>query len=163
MMKYLIVLKWQVPRFCQRQNSSVFVLGKNFFWAQSWRLIAVSQPTLSFVTSSVKYFLSLTVPFSGFHFILCNSCPFLAHQLSLPYAKYWNCAHSEFFPRRGSSCDTMDHHLNALPLLPLPRPPLQWCISKGLVIIFVYKYGMQNTDCKRLTVGIMQNGSATVF
>ena len=29
--------------------------GKNSFWAHSWRLIAINQPTLSFVTYSVKY------------------------------------------------------------------------------------------------------------
>ena len=48
--------------------------GKNSFWAQSWRLIAVNQPTLSFV--SVKYFFSLAVPFTWFHLILCNTGPF---------------------------------------------------------------------------------------
>ena len=45
------------------------------FWAQSWRLIAVNQSTLSFVTYSVKYFFSLTVPFIWFHLILCNTDP----------------------------------------------------------------------------------------
>ena len=36
--------------------------------------------------------------FTWFHLILCNTGPILAHQLSLPYAKHWNCALSEFFP-----------------------------------------------------------------
>ena len=48
---------------------------------------------LSFVTYSVKYFLSITGSFTWFHLILCNTSPF-----DLPYAKYGNCAHSEFFP-----------------------------------------------------------------
>ena len=47
--------------------------GKNSFSAQSWTLIAVNQPTLWFVTYSVKYFFSLTVPFTWFHLILCNT------------------------------------------------------------------------------------------
>ena len=59
---------------------------------------------LSFVTYSVKYSFSLTVPFTWFHLILCNTGLFLARQLSLPSAKYWNCAHSEFFPNLVLPC-----------------------------------------------------------
>ena len=61
--------------------------GQNSFWAQSWRLIALNQPILSFVTYSVKYLFSLTVPFMWLRLILYNTVPFYARYLSLPYAK----------------------------------------------------------------------------
>jgi len=45
-----------------------------------------------------KYFFSLLYPSPDFILFCVVYQPFLARQLSLPYAKYWNCAHSEFFP-----------------------------------------------------------------
>ena len=70
----------QYPIMCNTHSPQLHQLvisyGKNSFWAQSSRLTAVNQPTLSFVTYSVKYFFSLTVLFTWFHLILCNTSTF---------------------------------------------------------------------------------------
>ena len=49
---------------------------QEFLLATVVNIIAINQPTLSCVTYSVKYFFSLTVPFTWFHLILCNTGAF---------------------------------------------------------------------------------------